>query len=68
MGGGAHVAIESAGVTLLHGDLGGIARARAISRATMRNIRQSLFFAFVYKVAGIPQVRFTRSLAISFRR
>ncbi len=54
MGGGTDVAIESAGVTLLHGDLGGIVRARAISQATMRNIRQNLFFAFAYNVAGIP--------------
>ena len=54
MSGGTDVAIESAGVTLLHGDLGGIVRARAISQATMRNIRQNLFFAFAYNVAGIP--------------
>ena len=54
MGTGTDVAIESAGVTLLKGDLGGIVRARAISRATMRNIRQNLFFAFAYNVAGIP--------------
>jgi heavy metal translocating P-type ATPase len=54
MGGGTDVAIESAGVTLLHGDLGGIVRARTISRAVMRNIRQNLFFAFAYNVAGIP--------------
>ncbi len=54
MGGGTDVAIESAGVTLLGGDLGGIVRARVISRATMRNIRQNLFFAFAYNVAGIP--------------
>jgi P-type Cu+ transporter len=54
MGSGTDVAIESAGVTLLHGDLGGIVRARAISRATMANIRQNLFFAFAYNVAGIP--------------
>jgi Cu+-exporting ATPase len=54
MGGGADVAIESAGVTLLQGDLGGIVRARTISRAVMRNIRQNLFFAFAYNVAGIP--------------
>jgi Cu+-exporting ATPase len=54
MGGGTDVAIESAGVTLLHGDLGGIVRARAVSEATMRNIRQNLFFAFAYNVAGIP--------------
>ncbi|MCL4715795.1 MAG: cadmium-translocating P-type ATPase [Hyphomonadaceae bacterium] len=54
MGGGTDVAIESAGVTLLHGDLGGIVRARAVSQATMRNIRQNLFFAFAYNIAGIP--------------
>ena len=54
MGSGTDVAIESAGVTLLKGDLNGIVRARALSRATMRNIRQNLFFAFAYNVAGIP--------------
>ncbi len=54
MGTGTDVAIESAGVTLLKGDLAGIVRARAISKATMRNIRQNLFFAFAYNVAGIP--------------
>jgi len=54
MGGGTDVAIESAGVTLLHGDLGGIVRARTISRAVMRNIRQNLFFAFAYNAAGVP--------------
>ncbi|OZB17247.1 MAG: copper-translocating P-type ATPase [Hyphomonas sp. 34-62-18] len=54
MGTGTDVAIESAGVTLLKGDLGGIVRARTISRATMRNIRQNLFFAFAYNAAGIP--------------
>jgi Cu+-exporting ATPase len=54
MGTGTDVAMESAGVTLLKGDLGGIVRARAISKATMRNIRQNLFFAFAYNVAGIP--------------
>jgi Cu+-exporting ATPase len=54
MGSGTDVAIESAGVTLLHGDLMGIVRARAISRATMNNIRQNLFFAFAYNVAGVP--------------
>jgi Cu+-exporting ATPase len=54
MGTGTDVAIESAGVTLLHGDLTGIVRARRLSEATMRNIRQNLFFAFVYNVAGIP--------------
>jgi Cu+-exporting ATPase len=51
---GTDVAIESAGITLLHGDLRGIARARALSRATMRNIRQNLFFAFVYNSLGVP--------------
>jgi Cu+-exporting ATPase len=54
MGTGADVAIESAGITLLRGDLGGIARARHLSRGVMRNIRQNLFFAFVYNVLGIP--------------
>lgn len=54
MGSGTDVAIESAGVTLLGGDLSGIVRARAISKATMNNIRQNLFFAFAYNVAGIP--------------
>ena len=54
MGTGTDVAMESAGVTLLHGDVGGIVRARRLSRATMRNIRQNLFFAFVYNAAGIP--------------
>ena len=54
MGAGADVAIESAGVTLLHGDLQGIVRARALSRAVMRNIRQNLVFAFVYNAAGVP--------------
>ncbi|CAN5300424.1 heavy metal translocating P-type ATPase [soil metagenome] len=54
MGAGADVAIESAGVTLLQGDLGGIVRARRLSRAVMRNIRQNLVFAFAYNVAGIP--------------
>ena len=54
MGTGTDVAIESAGVTLVKGDLIGIVRARRLSQATMRNIRQNLFFAFAYKVAGIP--------------
>ena len=54
MGTGTDVAMESAGVTLLKGDLNGIVRARRLSRATMRNIRQNLFFAFVYNAAGIP--------------
>jgi P-type Cu+ transporter len=54
MGTGTEVAIESAGVTLLRGDLQGIAKARRLSVATMSNIRQNLFFAFAYNVAGIP--------------
>ena len=54
MGTGTDVAIESAGVTLLKGDLNGIVRARSLSQATMSNIRQNLVFAFVYNVAGIP--------------
>ena len=54
MGTGTDVAIESAGVTLVKGDLRAIARARALSQATMRNIRQNLFFAFVYNLAGVP--------------
>jgi Cu+-exporting ATPase len=54
MGSGTDVAIESAGVTLLHGDLTGIVRARKLSRATMANIRQNLFFAFIYNAAGVP--------------
>ncbi len=54
MGTGTDVAMESAGVTLVKGDLRGIVRARHLSRATMRNIRQNLFFAFVYNVLGVP--------------
>ncbi|MQW86459.1 copper-transporting P-type ATPase [Sinorhizobium saheli] len=54
MGTGTDVAIESAGVTLLKGDLQGIVRARQLSHATMRNIRQNLFFAFIYNAAGVP--------------
>ena len=54
MGAGADVAIESAGVTLLGGDLQGLVRARRLSRAVMRNIRQNLAFAFVYNLAGVP--------------
>jgi Cu+-exporting ATPase len=54
MGTGTEVAIQSAGVTLVKGDLAGIARAQTLSRATMRNIRQNLALAFVYNVAGIP--------------
>jgi P-type Cu+ transporter len=54
MGTGTDVAMESAGVTLVKGDLRGIARARLLSRATMRNIRQNLFFAFIYNALGVP--------------
>ncbi len=54
MGTGTDIAIESAGVTLVKGDLRGIVRARRLSRATMRNIRQNLFFAFIYNALGIP--------------
>jgi Cu+-exporting ATPase len=54
MGTGTDVAIESAGLTLLKGDLMGIVRARRLSKAVMGNIRQNLFFAFVYNAAGVP--------------
>ena len=54
MGTGTDVAMESAGVTLVKGDLRGIVRARILSRATMRNIRQNLFFAFIYNALGVP--------------
>lgn len=54
MGTGTDVAIESAGITLVRGDLRGLLRARRLSRATMRNIRQNLFFAFVYNALGVP--------------
>jgi P-type Cu+ transporter len=54
MGTGTDVAIQSAGVTLVKGDLLGIVRARHLSRATMKNIRQNLFFAFVYNALGVP--------------
>jgi len=54
MGTGTDVAIESAGITLVKGDLHGILRARRLSHATMRNIRQNLFFAFVYNALGVP--------------
>lgn len=54
MGTGTDIAMESAGVTLVKGDLRGIVRARRLSRAVMRNIRQNLFFAFVYNAAGVP--------------
>src|SRR5262245_62270448 len=54
MGTGTDVAMESAGVTLVKGDLNGIVRARRLSAATMSNIRQNLFFAFIYNAAGVP--------------
>jgi Cu+-exporting ATPase len=54
MGTGSDVAIESAGITLLGGDLNGIVKARALSKAVMSNIRQNLFFAFIYNSAGVP--------------
>jgi Cu+-exporting ATPase len=54
MGTGADVAVESAGITLVKGDLNGIVRARALAQATIRNIKQNLFFAFVYNVVGVP--------------
>jgi Cu+-exporting ATPase len=54
MGTGTDVAMESAGVTLVKGDLRGIVRARRLSRRVMRNIRQNLFFAFVYNSLGVP--------------
>jgi Cu+-exporting ATPase len=54
MGTGTDVAMESAGITLVKGDLTGIVRARRLSHATMKNIRQNLFFAFAYNAAGVP--------------
>jgi Cu+-exporting ATPase len=54
MGTGADVALESAGITLVQSDLGGVVRARRLSRATLRNIRQNLFLAFVYNTLGVP--------------
>ncbi len=54
MGTGTDVAMESAGITLVKGDLRGIVRARRLSRATMGNIRQNLFFAFIYNTLGVP--------------
>ncbi len=54
MGTGTDVAIQSAGITLVKGDLHGLARARNLSRGTMRNIRQNLFFALIYNTLGIP--------------
>jgi len=64
MGTGTDVAMESAGVTLVKGDLRGIAKARRLSRATMRNIRQNLFFAFFYNVLGVPLESYCRKLWI----
>ena len=63
MGTGTDVAMESAGVTLVKGDLRGIVRARRLSRATMRNIRQNLFFAFVYNALGCSD-RGRRALSV----
>jgi Cu+-exporting ATPase len=54
MGSGADIAIESAGITLLRSDLRGVVSALRLSRTTMRNIRQNLFFAFVYNIVGVP--------------
>ena len=54
MGTGTDVAMESAGITLVKGDLRGIAKARRLSRGVMRNIRQNLFFAFIYNALGVP--------------
>jgi P-type Cu+ transporter len=54
MGTGTDIAMESGGITLLKGDLEGILRARKLSQATMRNIRQNLFFAFLYNSIGVP--------------
>ncbi|MDN5927535.1 MAG: heavy metal translocating P-type ATPase [Hyphomicrobiales bacterium] len=54
MGTGADVAMESAGITLVKGDLGGIVRARTLARATIRNVKQNLFFAFIYNALGVP--------------
>ncbi len=54
MGTGTDAAMESAGVTLVKGDLAGIVKAISLSKATMKNIRQNLFFAFIYNAAGIP--------------
>jgi Cu+-exporting ATPase len=54
MGTGADVAVESAGITLVKGDLRGVARARRLSRATVRNIRENLWFAFGYNLLGVP--------------
>ena len=56
MGTGADVAVESAGITLVKGDLNGIVRARRLAQATIRNIRQNLFFAFLYNVLGLSLI------------
>jgi Cu+-exporting ATPase len=66
MGTGTDIAMESAGVTLLRGDLRGIVRARRLSRATMRNIRQNLFFAFVYNALGVP-IAAAKCFSVGFR-
>ena len=63
MGTAADVAMESAGVTLVKGDLDGVVRARRLSAATIRNIRQNLFFAFIYNAAGVPIYRGRRPLS-----
>lgn len=54
MGNGTDIAMESAGITLIRGDLGGIVKARALSRVVMRNIKQNLVFAFAYNTIGVP--------------
>jgi P-type Cu+ transporter len=54
MGSGTDIAMESAGVTLVKGDLDGLVRARRLSQGTMRNIKQNLFFAFIYNALGVP--------------
>ena len=63
MGTGTDVAMESGGITLVKGDLRGILRARKLSQATMRNIRQNLFFAFIYNAIGVPHRR-RRALSV----
>ena len=70
MGTGTDVAIERAGITLLRGDLNGLVEAHGLSRATMRNIRQNLAFAFLYNAAGIrlPEARFIRCSEFCCRR
>ena len=70
MGSGTDVAMESATVTLVKGDLTGIVRARKLSNATMANIKQNLFFAFIYNSIGVPLAAgcFIRSLVFCYRR